>query len=235
MFARSRRDDTSRPAGEHIGLLLAMGAVLVVMCLFYGVFGRGEWGYLRLLLPVFPALMVLAAVVVQQMLSRTAPRTRLAIVAVATAALATWQVAEARRHGAFTMHLVERRYVDVGRHVASALPPNAVFITSLHSGSIRYYSGRLTLYFPSLTYRALDRAIDGLRQRGAHPFILLEEAEEEHFTRRFGEASAIARLDWPPRFETQAGIRVRIWDPADRARHLAGETIETQPIASTIP
>jgi hypothetical protein len=62
---------------------------------------------------------------------------------------------------------------------------------------------------------------------GHHPYILLEAGEEEAFARRFGENSPLARLDWPPRYETVEGTKVRIWDPADRARFVAGETIAT--------
>ena len=59
------------------------------------------------------------------------------------------------------------------------------------------------------------------------PFIALEEAEEALFRDRFGRWSEIARLDWPPAVARAEPIRVRIYDPADRARFLAGEAIAT--------
>ena len=39
----------------------------------------------------------------------------------------------------------ERRYADVGTYIHQALPPNAVVFSVQHSGSVRYYSGRMTI------------------------------------------------------------------------------------------
>ena len=60
-------------------------------------------------------------------------------------ALSGWLTHESVEHGALAARLLERRYVDVGRYIEAVLPVNSVFIARLHAGSIRYYSGRLTI------------------------------------------------------------------------------------------
>jgi hypothetical protein len=213
-----------------VSMLLAFIVGLFAMTIFYGYFGREEWVYLRLLLPAYPAAIVLSVVVAQQLAGRLAGGNRhraSALGLLAVAVLTGWSAREAVRRGVFNIHVVERRYLDVGRHIAAATPGTAAFITGIHAGSVRYYSGRSTLYFPQLYRRALDLSIVTLREMGHHPYILLEAGEEEHFARRFGENSPLARLDWPARYETVEGTKVRIWDPADRARFVAGETIST--------
>jgi hypothetical protein len=231
VHARRRFD---RPA---TWMLLAFIMGLSVMTVFYGYFGRDEWVYLRLLLPALPAALILSVMVLQAGANRLAAArsVRIALVAGVIAVVAGWQVKEAVQRGAFITHLVERRYLDVGRHLASATPGTAAFVTGIHAGSIRYYSGRLTMYFPNLYRRALDLSLDTLRDAGYYPYIVLEAGEEEPFKRRFGGYSALAALDWPPRYQTTTGTIVRVWDPADRDRVRAGETIVTVPIAPYVP
>ena len=52
-------------------------------------------------------------------------------------------------------------------------------------------------------------------------------ATDTDFRRQFDRSSAFGRLDWPPVAERRDPVRVRIYDPADRARFLAGEGIVT--------
>jgi hypothetical protein len=208
-------------------------AVVMLSYLFYLPFGREEWGYLRFLLPAYPPLLVLAVAVTVETLGLAIGRdgARTAAASIVCIALAGWQVRSSVERGALAAGLIERRYVDVGRYIDFALPSNSVFISSLHAGSIRYYSGRLTLNYDRLERRWLDDAVVELRARGQHPFIALEEGEEPSFRNRFQEVNALGRLDWPPMAERHEPIRVRIYDPADRERFQRGETIQTQSIA----
>jgi hypothetical protein len=72
----------------------------------------------------------------------------------------------------------------------------------------------------------LDRALTWLRSQGLQPYLLLERREEQEFRARFRNDSEVGRLDWPPRFDYNR--QVRIYDPLDRARFLAGEAYATE-------
>jgi hypothetical protein len=222
---------------DHAVLLLAFASVVFLSYLFYTPFGREEWTYLRFLLPAYPPLLVLAVAVVVELLDRPIARDALhlrpgVVACVACVALAGWQSRTSIVRGALDARSIERRYVDVGRYVDVALPGNSIFIAGVHAGSIRYYSGRLTISYERLERRWLDDAVNELRARGFHPLIALEEGEEGSFRERFAELNALGRLDWAPIAERHEPIRVRIFDPADRERFQRGEPIQTQTIPS---
>jgi hypothetical protein len=62
--------------------------------------------------------------------------------------------------------------------------------------------------------------------------IVLEEWEVPQFRDRFGNRNALGRLDWPPdaEFNREKASRVLVYDPRDRARSRAGETLVTDEI-----
>jgi hypothetical protein len=234
LFARRDRACLGEPplAPGHVALLLAFAAAVFLSYLFYLPFGRDEWTFLRFLLPAYPALFILAAVVTIEAARRVIARKRAATAAAAALciALSGWMAHESIRRGALMARLVERRYVDVGKYIEAMLPANGVFIARLHAGSIRYYSGRLTLNYDRLERRWLDEAVKELGARGYHPFIALEDGEVAPFRERFGGLNSLALLDWPPVAERDEPVRVRIYDPADRERFERGETIRTRTI-----
>jgi hypothetical protein len=99
-------------------------------------------------------------------------------------------------------------------------------LTVWQSGGMRFHAGREIVMWDSLDPAWLDRALTWLRAQGLQPYVLIERREEPDFRARFRDQSEIGRLDWPPRFDLNR--QVRIFDPADRARYLAGETYPTQ-------
>jgi hypothetical protein len=234
VFGRTSSPPRETPplAPNQVALLLSFVAVVFLSYLFYRPFGREEWTYLRFLLPAYPALLILAVAVTIEASRRVIGRHGAATVAAVTVCLALsgWQAHDAVRRGALTARLVEGRYVDVGRYIDAMLPPNSVFIAKLHAGSIRYYSGRLTLYYEWLEHRWLDDAVRELSARGYHPFIVLEDSEETPFRERFGALNKLGLLDWPPMAERSEPALVRIYDPVDQERFQHGETIETRSI-----
>jgi hypothetical protein len=231
-FAFSRRQRSLLFTVDRVVLLLSAAAVVWLSYLFYLPFGRDEWTYLRFLLPAYPPLLVLSVAVTIEVLgfAIASDRARTAAALIVCVALAGWLARTAVDRGALTARLVERRYADVGRYIDVTLPSNGVFIASVHAGSIRYYSGRLTLNYDRLQPRWLDDAVTELRSRGLHPFIAVEVDEERLFRERFAEMNALGRLDWPPIAERREPIDVRIYDPDDRARFQRGERIETAAI-----
>jgi hypothetical protein len=232
-FARARGSHTKAPLDPSlVGLLLTFAAVVCLSYVFYRPFGRDEWTYLRFLLPAYPVLLVLAVAVTIEVAKRAiGPGTAATSIAVIICvALSGWQARESVRRGALTARVSERRYLDVGRYIEATLPRNSVFIARLHAGSIRYYSGRLTMNYDWLERRWLDDAIGELTTRGYRPFIVVEQDEEPGFRERFAELNTLGELDWPPMAERTETVRVRIYDPVDRERFRQGEHIDTRPI-----
>ena len=221
---------------DHVWLLLAFSAVVFLSYLFYVPWGRDEWGYLRFVLPSYPALLVLSVAVAIEALKRVpgGKSVWVGLSVVLYGALATWQARDAVRRGAFATAVTEERYVDVGRYIAAVMPSNAIFIAG---AEIREHPLLLESDHGSLRLAGsaewLDRAVNTLRQKGYHPYFALEEGEEAAFRDRFRKRNLLARLDWPATAERSEPIRVRIYDPADRERFLSGEPMVTGDIGLT--
>ena len=97
---------------------------------------------------------------------------------------------------------------------------------------MRFHAGREIVMWDSLDPAWLDRAITWLKSKGQQPFVLLERREEGDFRARFRDQSEIGKLDWPPRFDVNR--EVRIFDPDDRGRYLAGESYATENIRARL-
>jgi len=205
-----------------VWLLAALAVVNVACYLPYVVFE--DWWYLRFLLPALPLVAILMVATIDACAARVSPRTAGIVTAAVTLAVAVGLVYEARTRQVFRLAQLESRYVRAGGYVARRLPSNALVVTALESGSVRYYSGRPTLVWDMLDPAWLDRALVFVRAQGYEPFLLFERFEEQPFRERF-TSSALGRLDWPPMAEI-AG-RVRIYRPDDRARYQAGEAVQT--------
>jgi hypothetical protein len=144
----------------------------------------------------------------------------------ATSLLAVLLVIVAEERAAFALRDLEARYRLVGEYVARALPPDAVVFAGVESGSIRFYSGRLTVYVNVLDPAWLDRAVAFMDARGRRPYLLLEAIEEPDFRATFGPASALGALDWPPLVDFNRNVR--IYDPAGYAAYRAGAKMPTE-------
>ena len=180
-----------------------------------------HWSYLRFALPALPILMLLSAYAASRVLSpfgRDVRRFGLA----ATAVLALLHgVHLARWSGAFTQAALSQRFVDAGLYVDRTTGPSAVIVSSLHSGSVAYYSGRLILRYELLDPAWLDRALDNLRQLGFEPYALLEDAEVRAWRERFSSAQSTRALDNPAiAFLPQQGGTLRLFrlGPTDDVR-----------------
>jgi len=138
------------------------------------------------------------------------------VTCVLTLALAWHGVTFAAARGTFGMKDAEHRATAVGEYIVGHFPERAAFIAFEQSGSANYYSGRQTLMFEAIPPAALQNVLDDLRRLGYHPYFLLENWEEPVFKNQFAAYCKCAWLDWPPRAEYVHGIRVRIYDPADR-------------------
>ncbi|MBI3261962.1 MAG: glycosyltransferase family 39 protein [Acidobacteria bacterium] len=206
----------------------ALRALIAAVCLSYLFYvPYPEWWYLRFFLPAYPALFCLVAVAATRMVRVSPPFPRVAAVIAITLIAGTWGLWQVRDVGTHAIKNAERRYRDVGRFIDRELPRNAIFLSVQESGSIRYYSGRLTLRYDWLERRWLDPALAILREQGFHPYIALEQDEHDQFRERFRGHSVLAELDWPPVAARLQPVQVRIYDPADRDRFLQGLPVHT--------
>lgn len=201
-------------------LLLGAAAIVTATYLLYQPYP--EWWYLRFLMPALILLVVLSASVGVALASRARMRGLVPLVAVLLALLGTRAAVERQ---AFELRRMEGRYREVAALVADRLPETAVLITVWESGSVRFHARREAVMWDALDPAWLDRAVTWLGERGYQPYFLLERHEEPEFRRRFGGQSSYGALDWPPRIDLNR--QVRLYDPADRARFLAGETYPT--------
>jgi len=206
--------------------LLCVGLVLVNVALYLPYLVFDDWTYLRFLLPTIPLLLVLVVAVVDAVLRRSRVTRTTPLLAVMSIVLATVFVRHARDGSTFRLQQMEARFERAGRYVGERLPANAIVVTLWESGSVRHYGHRNTLVWDQLDPEWLDRALQYLRSRGWRPYLLFEGAEEGNFRARFAAASEVGAVDWPPVAEIQS--RVRLYDPDDRRRYLAGERISTE-------
>jgi hypothetical protein len=186
-------------------------AVVVLSYVFYQPFD--VWWYLRFLLPVWPVMMLLTAVVLEGMARRWL-RAGYPVALAGAVVLLAWHGARtAIDRSAFDLGRSERRYVDVARFIATHTDPTAVILSVQHSGSLRLYADRLTLRYDALDPLWLDRVVEYLRATGRPPYYVLDGDEVQAFKQRFGTANLAGRLDWSP-LATLHGT-IAVYDPFD--------------------
>src|SRR4030095_7942731 len=164
-------------------VLIGFGVAVFLAYLFYIPFDA--WWFLRFLLPVMPLAFLFCADVIEWATSRFQRATRFAVLSAFTIASAAHTVNFSREVSILQSADEEQRYVDAGVFIDRATPPDAVVLSMQHSGSIRYYSGPLTLSCDSLDPAWLDRAVVTLETLRRPVYVLLDEWEEAPFRTRF--------------------------------------------------
>ena len=203
---------------------LCAGCAGVVWLIYLFYVPWDAWWYLRFLLPTWP-MMAAGTVAIVAAASRLIPRPWLqrAFAASVVLAIGVSGVWQARRRDTFNAARGETKYVEVARAVEAIADPDAVIISAQHSGSIRYYAGRLTVRWDVGAGGWLDRIVDWLAANGHHPYLVLEPQEIAELRTRFGASNAVARLDWTPLVVFRHG-GVTLYDGLRRER--AGATVE---------
>jgi hypothetical protein len=171
------------------------------------------WWYLRFLLPSFPVLMVLTGigfVLAFNWLRRFRHAPALALVALVS--VFAWRVTLVRDRPIFGLWQQGSVYYSAAEYVRQSLPDNAIILTIQHSGSIRYYTNRLTMRWDWLAPEWWPRALDVLVEHGYRPFLLVSPFEEKQLRERFGMSAAedgpgtvVATLEVPE--------SLRLYDP----------------------
>ena len=213
------------PHKREAVVLMAFGVSVFLAYLFYIPFD--VWWFLRFLIPAMPLAFLFCADVIESATSRFLRAARFAALSAFTIASAAHAVNFSRQLSILQSGDGEQKYVDAGVFIDRATPPEAVVLSMQHSGSIRYYSGRLTLRYDSLDPAWLDRAIATLGRLGRPVYLLLDEWEEEPFRARFAGQQALNQLALPtaasrggtPRFYALNGAPVL--QPSKRIPHIS--------------
>jgi hypothetical protein len=180
------------------GTLAACVVLIVLTFGSYVSYSQFEvWWYLRFLMPAWGAFAVLVASGIVS-IARTIPQPFGRMVAAsvlyfmvsATVSFATQKLVFGGLRGG------ERRYIDIGEFAADQLPANAALFSVQHSGSLRFYSGRLTLRFDWVQPAWAARVPGEVERAGYHPYLIVDDWEIPQVRRQFG-FQPDAPLPWP--------------------------------------
>ena len=188
------------PFGRVVDRRVLAMCVLLGIATFasYASYAQFEvWWYLRFLMPAFGALAVLVAaglVAIARTIAQ--PFGRLAAAAALCLMVASTLSFASAKHVFGGIQAGERRYVDVGEFAADRLPANAALFAVQQGGSLRFYSGRVTLRFDSVRPEWAPGVPAAVERAGYHPYLVADDAEMPQVRRQFGIA-ADAPLPWP--------------------------------------
>jgi len=186
------RPSTERPA---VWMAWALFTVTVLSYLTYYYFEA--WWYLRFLLPGLGAFFVLVALGLTRMCGWIPqPWGRLALIVILFLMVRHtlgYAIGE-RMFGPLKQG--EHRYADVGEFIGRALPDNAAVFAMQHSGTVRFYGGRLTLRYDFLDPDSTGRAPAELERLGLHPYLAIDDWEVPYVQTQF-RFPADRPLPWP--------------------------------------
>ncbi len=183
-----------------------------------------EWWYLRFLITGLPIVLIGVGVVATWLARGRRPVLTLAVIAaVVTLGARDFKVAAGEQ--AFEVWQGERRYVSVAKIARSMTDPASVIVCMQHSGTLRYYGGRMTLQYAVLPNGSLDQSVAWLAAHGAHPYLLLEEWEIEPFKARFPGQQTLSVLSGRPLFMYEGPALVMMYDLASSPTDPAPPTV----------
>lgn len=177
-----------RMPGLGVRALLTFVAVALPY-LFYTV-RFDDWEMTRFLLPGWVLVLVVGAESVTWLASvcRAGPATVASAVSVLAAAASLWFLSA---HHVFAVKEQERKYPMVAAWVEANTPREAALISSLHSGSLKYYTGRETVRLDALPADGLAAAVGALERADRVPFVVVESGpDSELFFQRYQSESS---------------------------------------------
>lgn len=183
------------PLFVRSSLVTTYALFVVVMYLCYAVYlPMDAWWGLRFFLPVFPVVLVFLSVTIVHG-TRLIPLGPHVLLPVVIAVLIVAQMREFIRDTSVLDSTGEQRFAQIGRYIADTLPKDAVVFAVMHSGSVNYYSGRVTVRFDYVKPEQFSAVASELQRRGRPAFILLDTFEGEDFAKRFGAVDRLGTLD----------------------------------------
>jgi 4-amino-4-deoxy-L-arabinose transferase-like glycosyltransferase len=185
-------------ARERAGLIVIgvfVAALWVIYCLWM-VFDT--WWFTRFLLPSLPFMMLGIGACADAVFRATSRWIRAAVVA-AIVALGITQLQLASTHAVFTVGHGMRRYAAAAALARQLTEPNSVIVALNHSGSLRYYGGRITINIGNIESGGpIDEVLDWLQRNGVQTYATFEDWEVKEISPRFAGTKYQAALNRPP-------------------------------------
>ena len=152
------------------------------------------WWFLRFFLVCWPFLMLGTAAAAVGLLRQARPALSL-VVAVVIVVSGVSSIRQSAKRNIFITWRDARLSVDAARAVAEATPVGSVIYTLNHSGSLRFYGGRMTLRPDLLAPEWLDRSVEWFRTRGAQAYLMIEAGFVPQFKREHVGQTVAEDLD----------------------------------------
>jgi dolichyl-phosphate-mannose-protein mannosyltransferase len=202
---RNRSGEEGTTRSRSILVFYAAFAIGTYFCYAFYV-PLDTWWTLRFLFPAFPIMFVFLSVVILGATAFLPARSQWLAVLLLVCTITAHAIAFGRTSSSFDSTL-EWRYATAGRYIAQRLPERAVFFAMLHGGSVRHYSGRLTVRWDVIPPGLLETVIGHFQRQGYSTFLILDDGERELFVARFTGVTPLAGLDWPP-VATMDGVAI---------------------------
>jgi hypothetical protein len=202
------------PAASRYSLFVA-GAFSAAIWLMYCDFLIFDaWWFLRFMLPVLPYVLLGVGAVA----TWTAGRHRIAAAATVMGLIVLGGLGLRFTLAEHVTNLwrVERRFPSVARLTRGLTEPRSVIFAMQHSGTLRYYGGRLTFRFDSLGTDSIDSVVSWLVAHRIHPYLLLEDSERAQFETLHAGQRAVERLREFPLLVYTGPATIRLFDLTER-------------------
>jgi hypothetical protein len=177
-------------------LVIAALTVLFVWGLYLVYDVYDAWWFSRFILTSWPFIMLGTASVVVA-IARLERRALLPVMALVMIVVSIHQVRFAVDHETFHLWAGERRYVVAARMARRLTPRNSVIISGQHTGSLRFYAGRMTMHYDPIADEWLDRVAAWLNEHGSHPYLLVEDWEADSLKQRLKGQRVMTLLEHP--------------------------------------
>jgi hypothetical protein len=186
----------ARNVDRHV-IRICVATCVVTLACYLSYYQFDVWWYLRFLIPAGGTFAVLIATGFTSMARLFRRPYAQAAAALACALFLSVRFSFAKDSGALGgVRTGERRYVEVGEFVVRNLPENAAIFSMQHSGSLRFYSGRLTLRYDSVQKEWAKGVPAAVERAGYHPFLIIDDWETPQFREHWGLAPTDP-LPWP--------------------------------------
>jgi hypothetical protein len=182
--------------GTRSAIVLIATFVVAVWILYFYYLVFDAWWFSRFLLPTWPFLLIGVGAAAGWIARRTRWVGALAV-SVIVLAMGLHGVRYAKERSAFDLWRGDRHYPIMARLVRESTGPKSVIVSMQHSGSLRYYGGRMTMRYDWIPGHSIDGMVDWFAARGIRTYVVVDEWELVTVKAVFKDQRAAERLKTP--------------------------------------